>query len=219
MYSKLISLQVGLPKTIPGPQGEWTSGIWKEPVDGPVYASRLGLVGDGQGDLSVHGGPDKAIYVYPEMHYSFWRQELNQPDLPYGGFGENFTVSELNEDTVCVGDIFKVGDSVIVQVSEPRGPCWKLARRLNTKDIIARVNQSGFTGWYLRVLHEGEAAPGMDLTLLEHPYPEWTIAQVNQAIWYTLHNVEEVHRLIECPALAESCRKGLIKRLENQSRP
>jgi MOSC domain-containing protein YiiM len=213
----LISLQVGLPKTFAHPQGEWTSGIWKEPAVGPVYASRTGLAGDGQGDLSAHGGPDKAVYVYPETHYSYWRQDLNQPTLPYGGFGENFTVSRLTEDTVCIGDEFRVGNTVIVQVSEPRGPCWKLARRLDVKDIVARVNHTGFSGWYFRVLQEGAVTAGMDLILLERPYPEWTVTSANQARWDALE-VVDVRRLAECPALAESWRKGLRNRLESRSK-
>jgi MOSC domain-containing protein YiiM len=217
MNAKLISLQVGLPKTVAHPQGEWTSGIWKESPAGSVYASYTGLAGDGQADLSVHGGPDKAIYAYPETYYTYWRQDLNQPNLTYGSFGENFTVSSLTEDTVCIGDTFRVGDTVIVQVSEPRGPCWKLSRRLEVKDIVARVNHTGFSGWYLRVLQQGAVSAGMDLILLERPYPEWTVTSVNQARWDTL-DVEDVRRLAECPALAESWRRGLQKRLEIRSR-
>jgi MOSC domain-containing protein YiiM len=217
MDSKLLSLQVGLPKKYTAPQGEWVSGIWKHPVEGAVYASRTGLTGDGQGDLSVHGGPDKAIYVYPESHYSYWYQDLSQPDLPYGAFGENFTMTGYTEGTVCIGDVFRVGTTVTVEVSEPRGPCWKLAKRLNVKDIVVRVNATGFTGWYFRVLEEGDVAAEMDITLLERPYPQWTVTIANQAIHYTMEYFEEAHGLIACPALAESWRKALRYQLENQS--
>jgi MOSC domain-containing protein YiiM len=138
------------------------------------------------------------------------------PPMPYGGFGENFTVSSLTEDTVCIGDVFRVGNTVIVQVSEPRGPCWKLARRLDVKDIVVRVNQTGFSGWYFRVLQEGAVSAGMDLILIERSYPEWTVTSANQARWDAL-DIVDVRRLAECPALAESWRKGLRKRLESRS--
>jgi MOSC domain-containing protein YiiM len=217
MKSKLLSLQVGLPKKYPAPQGEWVSGIWKHPVEGAIYASRTGLAGDGQGDLSVHGGPDKAIYVYPESHYSYWYQDLGQPDLPYGAFGENFTMTGYTEGAVCIGDVFRVGHTVMVEVSEPRGPCSKLARRLGVKDIVLRVNATGFSGWYFRVLQEGEVAAGMDITLLERPYPQWTVTSANQAMRHTNGHIEEARGLIACPALAESWRKGLRYQLETQS--
>jgi MOSC domain-containing protein YiiM len=217
MNSKLSSLQTGLPKTIHDPKGDWISGIWKSPVDGPVHASFTGLSGDGQGDLSAHGGPDKAIYAYPEDHYDYWRAELGLPDLPYGGFGENFTLSQLSENAVCIGDVFRVGDEVVVQVSEPRGPCWKLARRLGIKDIVAQVIKSGYTGWYFRVLQEGQVSAGMQLTLLDHPYPEWTITRANQCMRTAGEPVDNLKRLVECPALAESWRKGLLHRLSEKS--
>jgi MOSC domain-containing protein YiiM len=213
MVSNIISIQVGLPKTIPDPAGDWVSGIWKDAVNGPVYASKNGLTGDGQGDLAVHGGPDKAIYVYPGLHYDPWRNELGLKDLVYGGFGENLTVSDLNEDTVCIGDMLQIGDQVVVQVSQPRGPCWKLSRRLAVKEIVALVVETGRTGWYLRVLQEGELASGMQITLIERPYPQLTITASNQAMWHTKALQENIEQLVECPALAESWRKGLEYRL------
>ncbi|HSV85353.1 MAG TPA: MOSC domain-containing protein [Levilinea sp.] len=213
---KLASLQTGLPQTIRDPSGEWMSGIWKHPVTQPVYASRTGLVGDGQGDLVAHGGPDKAIYAYPQAHYPSWRAELDLPDLPYGGFGENFTLSELAENQVCIGDIFKVGSQVVVQVSQPRGPCWKLARRLGVKDMVVRVLKTGLTGWYFRVLSEGYAAGGMELVLLERPYPKMTVSLAHQGMWDEPASRSDIQRLVACPALAESWHKGLLKRLKSQ---
>jgi MOSC domain-containing protein YiiM len=212
----LTSLQTGLPKTIPDPAGDWVSGIWKDPISSPVFASFGGLAGDGQGDLVAHGGPDKAVYAYPETHYAFWKAELGLPGLPYGGFGENFTVSTWVEDTVCIGDIVKVGDQLVVQVSQPRGPCWKLARRLEVKDIAARVVHTGYTGWYYRVLSEGNAAAGMELTLVERPYPDLTVTLANRAMWDASSSREDTQRLIQCPSLAESWRAGLQKKLKSK---
>jgi MOSC domain-containing protein YiiM len=213
MQSNIISLQIGLPKTIEDPAGDWVSGIWKDAVDGPVFASKNGLAGDGQGDLTVHGGPDKAIYVYPGLHYKPWRNELDIENLTYGGFGENLTISDWNEDTVCIGDVLQIGDQVVVQVSQPRGPCWKLSRRLEVKDMVALVVKTGRTGWYLRVLQEGNLAAGMQITLSERPYPQWTVTAANQAMWHTKDQRENIEQLVKCPALAESWRKGLQYRL------
>jgi len=216
MQPKLISLQVGLPQKIFDPSGEWISGIWKYPQDEPVFASRTGLAGDGQGDLVAHGGPDKAVYAYPEAHYASWRAELAQPDLPYGGFGENFTVSQWTESDLCIGDVIRVGSELVVQVSQPRGPCWKLARRLEVKDIVARVIQKGYTGWYARVLQEGHVAKGMDLILLDRLYPALPVSLAAHCMWDAQAAKQDVQRLVECPALAESWRKGLLKRLQSK---
>jgi MOSC domain-containing protein YiiM len=213
MQSNIISLQVGLPKTIKDPAGDWVSGIWKDAVDGPVSASKNGLAGDGQGDLAVHGGPDKAIYVYPVLHYEPWRNELGLAELTYGGFGENLTISDWNEDMVCIGDVLQIGDQVVVQVSQPRGPCWKLSRRLEVKDMVALVVKTGRTGWYLRVLQAGDLAAGMPIKMIERPYPQLTITAANQAMWHTKDQQENIEQLVECPALAESWRKGLQYRL------
>jgi MOSC domain-containing protein YiiM len=182
--SQLLSIQVGLPKR----RGEvgsndvmkrpWQSGIFKDPVTGPVELKALNLAGDAQADLHNHGGPFRAVLSYSAEHYPVWREELALPDLPYGAFGENFTVSNLNEETVCIGDIFAVGDTVQIQVTQPRMPCWKLARRWNIKDLTARVHEHSWGGWYQRVLREGMVEAGMAITLLQRPHPDYSIAFV-----------------------------------------
>ena len=132
MPPSLLSVQVGMP-TVLGVVGStdpanrpWTTGFIKGPVAGPVWAGSLNLTGDGQADRTNHGGPDKAVCVYPADHYEFWRHDLGLPDIPLGAFGENFTVAGLGEADVCIGDVWAVGDAVF-QVSQPRQPCWKLA--------------------------------------------------------------------------------------------
>ena len=130
------------------------SGIFKEPVAGPVWLGATNLVGDAQADLKHHGGPERAVNVYSADHFPDWRARLDRPDLTNGAFGENFTVAGLDEETVCIGDIFAIGD-VRVQVTQPREPCWKLARKWNVKDLVKQVEQLRRTGWYMRVLQEG----------------------------------------------------------------
>ncbi len=213
---KLLSIQVGLPKTLGTPDAsdtmdqEWTTGFFKEAVSGPVWAATTDLAGDGQADLRVHGGPDKAINVYPFEHYAFWLNDLAYKELPNGAFGENFTVAGLLETEACIGDIFEVGDALL-QISQPRQPCWKLARRWRVEDLVARVVRTGKTGWYFRVLREGNVQAGAALVLMERPYPEWTVTVANNIMCHHKENYGAVHALAECPALSGSWKATLSR--------
>ena len=161
----ILSIQVGLPQILGSPLADdpaertWRSAILKLPVPGSVLVGRTNLEGDGQADLRLHGGEDKAVYAYPAEHYPLWQAELDLAELPYGGFGENLTVSGLLEFEVCIGDVYQAGE-VQLQVTQPRGPCWKLARRWGIPDLAVRFTQTGRTGFYLRVLQEGLLAAG-----------------------------------------------------------
>ena len=146
---RLVSIQVGLPRThepTDAAERPWTTGFYKDPVSGPVFVKRTNIEGDGQADLRVHGGIDKAVLAYAAEHYAAWREELDQPHLPFGAFGENLTIADLTERDVCIGDIWQVGD-VLLEVSQPRQPCWKLARRWHIKTLPKLVVQSGRSGW------------------------------------------------------------------------
>jgi MOSC domain-containing protein YiiM len=212
----LVSIQVGLPQAH-GREGAddpmdrpWETGFFKQAVDGPRRLGRTNLAGDGQADLVNHGGPDKAVLCYAASHYPGWRAELDRPDLPHGAFGENFTIEGLREETVCVGDTYRLGDA-IVQVSQPRQPCWKLAWRWRLKELTALVERSGRTGWYIRVLQEGDVEAGQPLTLLERPYPEWTVARATQVMRGRRHDPEAAGALAACEALAASWRDRLAE--------
>jgi MOSC domain-containing protein YiiM len=212
----LISLQVGLPRTLGQPDAaepmdrEWTSGIHKLPVSGPVAAGATGLAGDGQADLKNHGGPDKAINAYPADHFAYWREELRLTFAP-GSFGENFTTLGATEDEVCVGDIYRVG-SLVVQISQPRQPCWKLARRWRITDLAARVERTGRTGWYFRVVEPGMVHAPDILHLVERPHPEWTITAANEVMYRKNNDTAAARALASCTALSESWRTHLAGR-------
>lgn len=210
----LLSIQVGLPRSL-GARGSpdvmdypWSSGILKEPVEGPVRLGPANLAGDGQADTKNHGGPDKAVLAYSADHYPRWREELGLPGLPHGAFGENFTIRGLTEQTVCIGDTYAVGEAR-VQVSQPRQPCWKLARHFRIKDMAAQVQESGRTGWYLRVLQEGHVAAGVPVVLLERPCPEWTVARASLAMRHRKKRPEEAAGLARCPLLSADWRTTL----------
>ncbi|HEY8491124.1 MAG TPA: MOSC domain-containing protein [Dehalococcoidia bacterium] len=210
----LLAIQVGTPRQMGRDGAEdpmdrpWSSAIFKESVAGPVRLGRTNLEGDRQADGKNHGGPDKAVLLYAAAHYPAWREELGLPSFPYGAFGENFTVAGLTEETVCIGDVYAVGQAV-VQVSQPRQPCWKLAYRWRIKDLTARVERTGRTGWYARVLREGRVQAGDALTLLERPHPGWTVARATAVMRRRREEPETALALGSLPALAEAWRSVL----------
>ncbi len=215
---QILSIQTGLPETRVTPDiadpvnHEWTTGFFKENVSGPVWAGTTNLTGDGQADLRVHGGRDKAINAYPFEHYAFWLTDLNLDELPNGAFGENFTVSGITETHACIGDIFAIGDALL-QISQPRRPCWKLSRRWGIRDLALRVVNTGKTGWYFRVLREGNVQAGAEFILMERPYPEWTIAIANHIMFSDKKNQDARHALAQCPALSASWKETLSRPL------
>ncbi|KAB8146019.1 MOSC domain-containing protein [Chloroflexia bacterium SDU3-3] len=222
MIPQVLGLFIGHPHTY-GREGAsdpldrpWTSGIVKAAVSGPIWLGRTNLAGDAQADLENHGGPEKAVCVYPGEHYPSWRAALGQPDFPFGAFGENITVGGQTEADVCIGDIFTLGDAR-VQVSQPRQPCWKLARRWHLRDLAAQVQRSGRTGWYLRVLDEGLVGPDAQMQLIERPYPEWSIAHANQIMHHRRHDLAAAAALADCPQLSGSWRRTLQARAERGS--
>jgi MOSC domain-containing protein YiiM len=158
----LISLQVGLPRIVPSHGQPVATGIFKSPVPGRVLMRTLNLDGDRQADLTVHGGQDKAVYAYPSEHYPFWKTQLPGVELPWGSFGENLTTSGLDEQAVYIGDRFAIGGAEVV-VTQPRLPCFKLNLKFGRDDMVKRFLASHFTGFYFRVLREGEVGAGDEI--------------------------------------------------------
>ena len=163
---KLLSIQVGRPRKIQWRRRTVTTGIYKAPVEGRIMLRPHNLEGDEQADLSVHGGWDKAVYVYPSEHYAFWRIELPGMQLPYGMFGENFTTEGADESIVYIGDRFSIG-SAVVEVTQPRMPCYKLGVRFERPDMPQRFHASGRCGFYLAVVTEGDVGAGDVWELLD----------------------------------------------------
>src|ERR1700757_182909 len=164
---RLISLNCGLPREVIWRGAPVTASIFKEPVKGRVALRKLNLDGDKQSDLTVHGGEHKAVYCYPVEHYDYWRAELPGRSLPMGVFGENFTIEDLNEDSVHIGDRFAIGSAEVV-VSQPRLPCYKLGIRFESDNMVNSFLASRRTGFYLAVTREGEVGAGDEITRLSH---------------------------------------------------
>jgi MOSC domain-containing protein YiiM len=205
----LYSIQIGIPKSYGSEDAAdahdkpWTTGFFKTPVEGPIFVGATNLNGDGQADLKNHGGIDKAVLAYSADHYPKWREELRMPDMPCGAFGENLTIAGSSEESVCIGDIFRIG-KVAFEVSQPRQPCWKLARRWRMHELTALVVRNGRSGWYLRVLEQGWIEPQMPVTLIERRNPEWSIARANDILHHRRSDLPLTLELACVPRLADS---------------
>jgi MOSC domain-containing protein YiiM len=210
---KLVSLNVARPRLVLYKGTSINTGIFKQPVSGPVQLRTLNLDGDRQADLSVHGGPHKAVYGYPSEHYSFWRKELPGVDLPWGMFGENFTTSGLAEDELHVGDRFQIGSS-IVTVRQPRTPCYKLAARFQRDDMLERFLLSGRSGFYFSVEQEGSVAAEDDFQLLKRNEDGITISEMNRLFVREKYNQELLRKAIQTAALPDDWREYFAERLE-----
>jgi MOSC domain-containing protein YiiM len=158
--------------------------------------------------------------VYAYEHYAHWQRQFGLDTLPYGAFGENFTTVGLLESEMCIGDTLAVGEAqpdgtpqVVIQLSQPRQPCWKLARRWQIGDLVVQVQDTGYTGWYFRVLQEGIVQPGDALRLLERPYPNLTLAEANRVMHHDKEDWKAIATLMRCPLLSASWQNSLRRRI------
>jgi MOSC domain-containing protein YiiM len=207
----IVSLQIGIPATYRDDGGaSFESAIHKQPVAGRLALGLLGLEGDEQVDTKHHGGPDKALCVYPSVHLRHWGARLGR-ELGPGAFGENLSVDGQDETDVCIGDVFAIGD-VRVEVSQPRQPCFKLARRWGAKELAHWVQTSGKVGWYLRVLEPGTLAAGDELVRLAQPYPAWTVEKANALMHAADASPEQLRALAACDKLFSGWREALLQR-------
>jgi MOSC domain-containing protein YiiM len=199
---KILSLNVGKPRTVPYGEGEATTSIFKSPVPGPLLLRRLNLDGDAQADLRVHGGRNKAVYAYPSEHYDFWRKELPEQELPWSMFGENLTTEGLTEENACIGDQFRIGGA-IVKVTQPRMPCYKLGIRFGRPDMVKRFLESRRSGIYFSVVEEGMIAVGDAIEKIHEDENRISIADVNRAYVDTRNNEPLLRRIVDLAILPQ----------------
>ncbi|MCA9194381.1 MAG: MOSC domain-containing protein [Planctomycetales bacterium] len=213
MRIRIESIFVGRPQsfTSEGDSKQWTSAIFKQSVDGPVHVHCENIAGDQQADLVHHGGRDKAICAYAVQNYAYWIREFPELDWKVGSFGENLALSGVGEPDICIGDSFEVG-SCLLQVSQPRQPCWKLSRRWEIPTLSVRVQQTRRTGWYFRVLREGVIKTGQTMNLISRPHPQWTIESANEIMFAKPRNDEHDQELAACSLLSTSWRETLASR-------
>src|SRR4051812_21987745 len=174
--ARLFSVNVGLPRDIQWKGRTVHTGIWKDPVTGRLRAGRLNLAGDGQGDLAGHGGEQRAVFVYQIESHRYWQEQLGRGDLVPGQFGENFTIQGLPDDTVCIGDRYRIG-SALFEVTQPRVTCYRVGIRMNEPRMPALLTSSGRPGFYCRVLEEGEVGAGGDVVKVSDGPERMTVAE------------------------------------------
>ena len=211
---QLLALSVGPIKSIGSDNLQ--SGIDKKPVDRPLLLTKTGFIGDEQADKKHHGGPEKAVHHYDFDHYAYWQKELGHKavfDTPTA-FGENLSTSGLSEKNIAVGDIFRLGKAII-EVSQGRQPCFRLNVRFGIADMSLRTQKSGRTGWYYRVLEEGEVTLQDELELLERRHEDWTIHRIWKAFYVTRNDYDELSQIASLEELSPSWRSLAQKRLDS----
>jgi MOSC domain-containing protein YiiM len=213
--SKIISVNVGLPRKVLWHGHTVTTGIFKESVEGRVFLRKLDLDGDRQADLTVHGGEYKAVYCYPLEHYAYWKQELPGYELAAGNFGENFTTEGLLEDAVHLGDRFSTGSAEVV-VTQPRLPCYKLGIRFQSDAMVKRFLASKRSGFYLAVTHEGEVGAGDEIREVSRDPQHVSISEINRLYFakrYKDSDIEVVRRALQVTLFPESWKEDFRARL------
>ena len=213
---KIVSLNVARPRLTVYRGETINTGIFKKPVSGRIALRTLNLDGDRQADLTVHGGPYKAVYAYPSEHYEYWQRQLPGMDLPWGIFGENFTTVGLSEDELHVGDRFRIGSSTLM-VRQPRMPCYKLAARFQRDDVIERFLSSGRSGVYFSVEEEGEVGNGDSFDLISQNQDGITIAEMNRLFVREKYNHDLLQKAIATAPLPETWREYFLPRLKGEA--
>ena len=209
---KLVAISVGNPREVQWRGRSVETSIFKTPVSGRVHVARGNIEGDRQSDLSVHGGPEKAVYAYPAEHYDFWRRQLPDAELAWGAFGENFTTEGLLEDEVGIGDRYRVGTAELV-VTQPRMPCYKLGIRFGHPDMVKRFLQSRRSGFYLAVEREGEVGAGDAIDRLARDERRLTVADVVTLYAADSANQQLLENASDHPSLPAAWREHFRKRL------
>jgi ferredoxin-NADP reductase/MOSC domain-containing protein YiiM/ferredoxin len=214
--ARLLSVNVGRPRDI-----EWKgrivhTGIWKDPVRGLCRVGRLNLEGDGQGDLAGHGGEHRAVFVYQIESYRHWQEQLNRTDFVHGQFGENFTVEGLPDDTVCIGDRYRIG-SALFEVTQPRVTCYRVGIRMNEPRMPALLTASGRPGFYFRVLREGEVGAGDDIVKVGQAEERMTVAEINALLYLPDHARDRLERALRIEALSHGWRSSFEALLQGHT--
>ena len=207
----VISVNVGRPRGIVWKGMTVQTAIFKEPVDGPVKIGKLNLAGDQQADLTVHGGLEKAVYAYPAEHYEYWRKELPEVAFSWGAFGENLTTEGIREDSLCIGDVLRIGSAVLM-VTQPRMPCYKLDLRFARDDMIKRFLMSGRSGFFFSVIEPGEVTTGSKIEFLERDSNRVTVVDIVRLYLGQIADPVLVQRAINRRALPTNWRTQLLLR-------
>jgi ferredoxin-NADP reductase/MOSC domain-containing protein YiiM len=214
--SRLLSVNVGLPRDVTWNGKTVRTAIWKSPVEGPRMVRRLNIDGDGQGDLAGHGGEHRAVFVYQMDSYHYWQRVLSRNDFTFGQFGENFTVEGLPDNEVCIGDRYQIGDAIF-EVTQPRVTCYRVGIRMNEPRMAALLVAHHRPGFYFRVLQEGEAGAGDDIVKLTDGPERISVAEVDALLYLPGHSTEQLQRALRIPALSKGWQSSFQAMLQQDS--
>ena len=209
---KILSVNVSLPKEVDFEGQKVTTGIFKKSIDGRIMLRTLNLDGDKQADLTVHGGPDKAVYAYPIEHYEFWRKVYPDMEMPNGMFGENFTIEGLMESEVSLGDSFEIGSSKVI-ATQPRMPCYKLGVKFGRMDVLKKFLASGRSGIYFKVLEEGEVSAGDPIIQIKKDTNQVGITDIVRLYSSDREDIEMMRRAVKVEALPEGWRNYFLEQI------
>ncbi len=211
---KLLSISVSLPKEVIYKERKISTSIFKEPIKGDVFVRSSNIEGDRQADLKVHGGIHKAVMVYSHDNYKYWESKLNRDDFKMGQFGENFTVNEMQETDVCIGDQFKIGDCVF-EVTQPRIPCFKLEIKMQEENFIDKYLKSDHTGFYFKVIKEGNVKAGDIIEKIYEDPSKVSIAMIKNALYFDKLTKEIILKILNLDALSPSWKVKFERKLKN----
>lgn len=215
--ARLLSVNVGLPRDVLWQGRTVHTGIWKTPVTGRRMVRRLNIDGDGQGDTAGHGGEQRAVYVYQQESYWYWRDQLGRTDLTSGQFGENFTVEGMADRDVCIGDRYRIGGALL-EVTQPRVTCYRLGIRMNEPEMAALLVKHGRPGFYLRVIEEGEVEAGDEITQIKAEPERMSVCEINALLYLPGHPRDRLERALRIPALSVGWRRSFTALLESEGK-
>jgi len=220
IISKVLSVQIGKIKTIKDDsmkEKSWQTGAFKEPVSNSIEVKKLGVIGDEISDLIHHGGVNKSVFANSYENYPLWAEFLKKDSLEFGALGENITFSKIKEEDVCIGDIHQIGE-VLLEVSQPRQPCWKLSKMNNIEKFKEFIYDTNRTGWYYRVLNEGTISKDDDVVLVKRLEDDISIFLANDILKEPLKYEQQTKQLINLDILSDAFKKSLIKRYKNNDK-
>ena len=209
---KILSINVSEPQKVTFNGKELITSIYKKPVSNKVTVSSQGIEGDRQADLTVHGGYDKAVYAYSYTHYQTWSEKLNSDFKDYGLVGENLTIDDFDEDKINIGDQFKINECLL-QVSQPRIPCYKIGIKLNSREFPKMFSQSGLLGSYLRVIHDGEISTGDEIHKVHSEENSMSLKDIAHLLFVDVKNIELMKQALDIKPLTEEIKEKFRERL------
>src|SRR5258707_14874869 len=206
--ARLLTVNVGVPRDVAWQGKTVHTAIWKTPVKGPRMVRRLNIDGDGQGDLTGHGGERRAVFVYQVDSYRYWQDQLGRNDFTYGQFGENFTVDGLSDKEVCIGDRYRIGQALF-EVTQPRVTCYRVGIRMNEPQMAALLVAHGRPGFYFRVVEEGEVEAGDEITRVACGPERMSVSEIDALLYMPGHPRDQLERALRIPTLSAGCRRSL----------